>query len=142
MTDYPSLPEQGKNLAKFALDVIKNAMGSNTLFVSDEIREQRLETCRGCEWYDEKQVRCKHCGCFLNEKTKFSLDSCPIGKWKESDRDWMNGGFEKFLDEIKQKESNQSDANHPVFPTHPELDDVYEWRDMSWKWNGAIWMIM
>ena len=65
MTEYPSLPDQGKNLAKFTFEVLKKAMSSNALFVSDEVKEERLKICRTCEYYDPDQVRCKHCGCFL-----------------------------------------------------------------------------
>jgi hypothetical protein len=102
MPEYPSLPEQGKNLAKFTFDVMKKALQSGeALMVSNEIKEQRLTICRSCEYYDASQVRCKHCGCFLEHKTSFALDSCPIDRWKESDTDWMNGNYEKFLESLQ-----------------------------------------
>ncbi len=100
---YPSLPEQGKNLAKFSFDLIKNALQGGGLIVSAEVQAQRLETCKTCEWYDDTQTKCKHCGCFLPVKVSFALDSCPVGKWKENEETWMN---EKF-DEIMKKTQEQ-----------------------------------
>jgi hypothetical protein len=136
MTDYPSLPEQGKNLAKFTFEVVKQALSSNALFVSPEIKQQRLEICSTCEYYDAKQVRCKHCGCYLDHKTNFALDSCPIDKWIESDSDWMNGKFEEVKDKV---EGNEPISDGPQFPVKPEIGDVYEWNDNQWQWNGEMW---
>ena len=100
---YPSLPEQGKNLAKFSFDLIKNALQTGALIVSAEVQAQRLEICKSCEWYDDTQTKCKHCGCFLPAKVSFALDSCPVQKWTENEETWMN---EKF-DEIMKKTEEQ-----------------------------------
>ncbi len=102
--DYPSLLEQGKNLAEFSFELIKKAVQTGALQVSDEIKNQRLEICRQCEKYDEKQVRCTECGCFLEGKASFSLDSCPLGKWKESNKDWMNEKFDSVIEDMKKNE--------------------------------------
>jgi hypothetical protein len=137
MTEYPSLPEQGKNLAKFAFEVVKNAMQSEALFVSDEVKESRLEACRSCEWYDASQGRCKHCGCFLEHKARFALDSCPIDKWVESDTDWMNGKYDEVLESMQAPDESKG----PRFPAEPELNDTYTWNETTWTWNGAMWDI-
>ena len=100
---YPSLPEQGKNLAKFSFDLIKNALQTGALIVSAEVQAQRLEICKSCEHYDAEQTRCKHCGCYLPAKVSFALDSCPVQKWTENEETWMN---EKF-DEIMKKTEEQ-----------------------------------
>lgn len=42
---------------------------------------------------------------FFRSETGFSLDSCPLGKWKESKTDWIN---EKFGDLIENMEKNES----------------------------------
>jgi uncharacterized paraquat-inducible protein A len=80
---YPSLSEQGKNLAKFSFDLVKNALRSGALMVSTEIKTQRLEICKSCEWYDDnnEQSKCKKCGCFMILKTKLEVAKCTIGKW-------------------------------------------------------------
>ena len=138
MTDYPSLPEQGKNLAKFAFEVVKNAMQSEALFVSDEVKEQRLAICRTCSYYDPEQVRCKHCGCMLESKTKFALDSCPIDSWKESDTDWINGKYDDVLESLQPQDETKA-RRYPRFPRNPQLNDQYTWNDMTWTWNGSLW---
>ena len=100
---YPSLPEQGKNLAKFSFDLIKNALQTGALIVSAEVQAQRLEICKSCEWYDDTQTKCKHCGCFLPAKVSFALDSCPVQKWTENEETWMNEKFDKVMDNIENK---------------------------------------
>jgi hypothetical protein len=98
---YPSLSEQGKNLAKFSFDLIKNALQSGALIVSAEVQAQRLEICKVCEHYDAEQTRCKHCGCYLTAKISFALDSCPVQKWTENEETWMNENFNKVMDNIE-----------------------------------------
>jgi len=104
---YPSLPEQGKNMAKFVWDVFRHTMkDQESLFVSDKVAEERVKICQQCEWYDAAQHRCKECGCYLAPKVKFSLESCPIGSWSEDNQDWMNGGFEEVMKKIEEQEGN------------------------------------
>ncbi len=82
--DYPSLPEQARNLAQFSFEVVKDVVGNSgasKLYATDAVFDQRLDTCKTCEYYDEKQVRCRHCGCWLKYKARFKEGHCPIGKW-------------------------------------------------------------
>ena len=105
--EYPSLPEQGKNMAKFVWDLFQHTMqNSESLFVSDEVAEERIKICQKCEWYDAVQNRCKECGCHLGPKVKFGLESCPIGSWSAHDDEWINGGFEKVVEEMKKQETD------------------------------------
>ena len=104
--NYPSILQQGKNLAEFSFDLIKHAIQTGALQVSDEVKNQRLETCRNCDKYDADQVRCIECGCFLEAKTGFALDSCPLGKWVESDKDWMEEKFGSLIEKMEKNESN------------------------------------
>jgi hypothetical protein len=103
--EYPSLVQQGKNLAEFSFELIKNALTTGALHVSDEVKNQRLEICRKCDKYDPEQIRCIECGCFLEHKAQFSLDSCPLGKWGESNEDWMNEKFDALIENMKKNES-------------------------------------
>jgi hypothetical protein len=45
----------------------------------------RLETCKGCEFWDESGFantgRCKKCGCSTQAKLRMATEKCPIGKW-------------------------------------------------------------
>ena len=92
--EYPSVPEQGKNLAKFTLNVFQNIFQGQPLFTTEEVINQRMSICKTCDWYDESQNRCKHCGCMLEHKVKFALDSCPLKKWDIDENTW-NEAFEK-----------------------------------------------
>ena len=62
---YPSLAEQGKNLASFSFEILKKALRGEALTVSPEVKNQRLEICRNCDEYDAEQIRCMNCGCML-----------------------------------------------------------------------------
>lgn len=138
--EYPSLPEQGKNLAKFTFEVVKQVMMQNqeSMFVSPEVRDNRMATCKECPYYDDRQVRCRHCGCFLEHKIKFAIDSCPLGKWKESDEDWIRNGFEEVVEKLNNPPQPEEEI-HPLFPFEAEIGEEYSWKGHTWKWNGAIW---
>ena len=98
---YPSLPQQGKNLASFTWDMLKYAMqNQEAFFVTDEVYDQRISICKKCDWYDEKQHRCKECGCWLDQKAKISLDSCPIGKWSEDKEGWVKDKFDGIMKDL------------------------------------------
>lgn len=82
--EFPSLPEQGKNLAKFTFEVVKDVISvtqKRDVYVNEEKKKERMEHCKKCEFYHERQNRCKHCGCWLEHKVKFTISECPIGKW-------------------------------------------------------------
>lgn len=81
MNTFPSLPEQGKNLAKFSFEVVKNTLSisPNPVLSTEEEQQQRLSICNECEYYTMK--RCMHCGCFMEQKVKFNISTCPINKW-------------------------------------------------------------
>lgn len=149
---YPSLSEQGSNLAKFSFELVKRAFQGQALTVSQEVKESRLSICRTCEWYDPAQTRCKHCGCFLEEKARFALDSCPVGKWKESDEDWNNGNFEEllkmmetepFIEQQTEPEILEVDEELEMveFPEDPSLDQEFVIQGITWKWNGIHWEV-
>lgn len=84
--DYPSLIDQGKNLVKFSHKLInhiqKVSSSEESLSISDEIYNQRIEVCKTCPKYDKEQHRCKECGCFLEVKAKFIFEECPLQKWQ------------------------------------------------------------
>lgn len=81
MSEFPSFSDQAQNLTKLIQDVILDAVKGNQIFSSDEIQQQRMTVCKVCEYYHEEQVRCKECGCFLEDKTSYSAAVCPVGKW-------------------------------------------------------------
>ncbi len=44
-------------------------------------RSDRLEICRGCEFFNKLTTQCNKCGCIMSVKTLFQENTCPIGKW-------------------------------------------------------------
>ena len=148
-SEYPSLPEMGSNLAKFAFELLQKSMKGDVLWVSDEIANERLNICKGCEYYDPNQNRCLHCGCFLEHKVKWSLDSCPINKWACSDDAWMNGKFEEVYNHVKLGTDPQITFNHnytsekPNFPNEntTPIGFVHVENDMMWKFTGNSWEV-
>lgn len=141
MTDYPSIPEQGKNLAKFTYQVLKKAMSGDNLLVSEKVYQQRMSICRKCEYFDKSQLRCKHCGCFLQQKARVALDSCPIHKWKEVDDSWDEEEYEQLVSQAQEQEEQKKQQNYkyPLFPRDVPVGYVFEWMNCQWVWNGVKW---
>lgn len=66
------------------------------MFVSKKVKQDRLDTCKKCEFYRNflllkkpkwtKGARCAKCKCFLDAKTTLTkkfFGVCPLDKWKE-----------------------------------------------------------
>ena len=52
--------------------------------VSEEIREERYDTCKGCPAFNPDSKRCTECGCFMEAKTWVGGNPnflCPLKKW-------------------------------------------------------------
>ena len=78
-TVKPGLLEMGKNLMKTGAQAIANGK------VSEEIRDERYETCKNCPFFIEDSKRCSECGCFMEAKTWIGGDPkqlCPKKKWE------------------------------------------------------------
>lgn len=103
MSEYPSLPDQGKNLAKFGWDMLQHVFKNQdkTLFVSEEVYQERTEICKSCDRFDAQQSRCMECGCFIPAKAKMILDSCPMDKWKADELSW-NEKFNNIVKDIEE----------------------------------------
>lgn len=143
--DFSFLSEQGKNLAEFTFEVLKRATanGGASLVVSDKIQRERLEICKNCPFYDDLKHLCKRCGCNIGTKVKFSLDSCPIDKWQQSNEDWIREEYENIFNNLD-KEIPKNIPTEPVFPNPNEHNlnpgDRYEWNYKQWEWNGNEWI--
>ena len=146
MSEYPSLPEQGANLSKFIFEIIKKSVRGDALLVSEEVQAERMEICRTCEYFDPQQVRCRHCGCWLEQKTKYALDSCPLEKWTMSDKDWTEGKFDEVVQHIQ---NGTEPVNYQEAPKPPPFPDVlaeeippgyiFEYDDVKWVFDGKTW---
>jgi hypothetical protein len=84
--EFPSLVEQGKNLAKSVKNVAKDVIAGGPVVAPFEVAKKRLKTCKKCEYYYESTMgtdhdRCTSCGCFIIAKVNVASSECPIGKW-------------------------------------------------------------
>ena len=53
--------------------------------VSNQIREERMETCRQCPSFIKESKRCSECGCFMEAKSWVAGNPdtlCPLQKWE------------------------------------------------------------
>jgi hypothetical protein len=73
----PSKMKMAKNLAIASKDHVKDSFAQ----AQEELQAERLEICKGCEFYIPEQDRCGKCGCFLKSKSAWKSSKCPIGKW-------------------------------------------------------------
>ncbi len=83
--NFPSKGDQGKNLAKFTMSVVKDVViggiGSDNIFVDSTVQNKRMDLCRSCEYYNKSSNRCQQCGCWMIQKIKFKVSTCPIERW-------------------------------------------------------------
>lgn len=52
--------------------------------VSEEIRNERYDTCKACPAFIKDSKRCSECGCFMEAKTWIGGNKdllCPLKKW-------------------------------------------------------------
>lgn len=77
----PSIVEQ----AKSAVTAVAKFAKSGLEITAPEILENRLEICKGCEWWDGAALnnsgRCKKCGCSTWAKLRMASEKCPLDKW-------------------------------------------------------------
>ncbi len=52
-------------------------------YVADKVYEQRLATCRGCNFL--RGQNCIKCTCFVKIKNWFPDEECPMGKWNKAE---------------------------------------------------------
>jgi len=78
---FPKKSQQIKNLAGTLGNVAWGAAKGNGIFVPDEVKKSRMSMCRSCPFFSKSDIRCKHCGCYLETKTSLKAAKCPINKW-------------------------------------------------------------
>lgn len=77
-TVKPSVGQMAKGLVKVAGQALANGR------VSEEIRNERYDTCKSCPFFIEDSKRCSECGCFMEAKTWVGGNPdalCPKKKW-------------------------------------------------------------
>lgn len=78
-----SLLKKFKYAIETAKDVAVDAIKGEDLLVSKEEKDNRMDTCKGCEHYTVvcDAPRCNECGCFALLKTELKAAKCPLKKW-------------------------------------------------------------
>ena len=71
----PIRPKTGIDLLKAGRDIALRK------FVPEEVKQNRLEICHGCEHWNKVNNQCKECGCQMRVKTSLSSSHCPLNKW-------------------------------------------------------------
>jgi len=79
--NFPSRFQQAKNLAQTVGKVAWTAAQGDGVFVSDDVKQSRMRICKSCPHFSRSDVRCLHCGCYLEAKTSLKASKCPIDKW-------------------------------------------------------------
>jgi hypothetical protein len=63
------------------IQALKKHINDNGEKVSPSAQLIRYNTCVQCPYFRNLTQQCKKCGCFVNLKTWWKSESCPIGKW-------------------------------------------------------------
>lgn len=61
------------------LDVIKDKVTNNLIYVEKEEMQERLKICQPCD--DHRLGMCTNCGCIIEFKVRYAKSSCPKGLW-------------------------------------------------------------
>jgi len=71
----PSLFKQAKNFAKSVTRHVANGAQN----APPHVKRSRLEICNSCDKLQGS--RCSECGCFVEAKTGWASEACPLAKW-------------------------------------------------------------
>jgi len=73
----------------------------NKFFVSDEVYKDRIDICKGCDYYFRPTGSCKICLCFMSIKARISLMECPQKYWsKTKELEQPEGIPEELIEEV------------------------------------------
>lgn len=61
------------------LDVIKDKVTNNLIYVDAQVMKDRLALCRGCP--SMTLGMCTECGCIVEFKVRYAKSNCPLTKW-------------------------------------------------------------
>lgn len=75
----PNIIEKASNFANSIIKHISNGM----VKASDSVKQERMNICKSCPFFNSENTTCNKCGCFLEVKTGWASEKCPEGKWLE-----------------------------------------------------------
>jgi len=64
-----------KNLTKASRDIFMRK------FVSEDIKQIRMDICMMCPSWEHTNNRCTECGCQMRIKASLKSSECPLKKW-------------------------------------------------------------
>jgi len=75
-------PNMFRKAANFARGSVDHA-ASGFENVSENVKSHRMKICNNCEFMigSSHNPVCSRCGCYLNLKTSWASQSCPVEKW-------------------------------------------------------------
>ena len=69
------------NKKKFDLRTLSTNL-KKLIIYDQSIIDNRMDICRGCEFYFKATGQCTICKCIAKLKTRISVEVCPKQKWK------------------------------------------------------------
>jgi hypothetical protein len=110
--DFPSLFVQAENLVKQAISSGTDALKGKPLVASTEKAKARLDICAACEFFH--QGRCLKCGCFMNKKAHLESARCPINKWGDLQKLYLQNSISVSINDfpLQERETIIAIANH------------------------------
>lgn len=102
------LGEKLKNFANFSWEILNyiNENGVDSLMVSDKVYAQRYKICEGCEHFLKRRKECLECGCYVPQKARVILDSCPLDKWTAHRESWEDQ-IQKISEKLDKKKESE-----------------------------------
>lgn len=110
------------------------------IILDQKYQEERLRICRGCPEYDAQKIQCKQCGCPLGTKTMYGHESCPIGKWKDDNRTFVEEKFPHMAKYLDHELAVERGPAEPTFPENPKENDLFQWNFFWWAFYGGEWI--
>ena len=83
--DITELFNRAKNLTNSTINHAVNGF----INVNEKVKQERLDICRSCDKFNSQNTTCNECGCFLNIKTSWASEKCPLDKWLALTSDQM-----------------------------------------------------
>jgi len=72
----------------------------NKFFVTDEVYNDRIKICKGCNYYFKPTGSCKICLCFMSIKARISLMECPQKYWLKTKELQTNDIPDELIQEV------------------------------------------
>ncbi len=69
------------NLLRSLSRISRSALGRQRVIASKDVLDGRIDRCITCAMFEASSRQCRKCTCFVDVKTLFAPESCPLKKW-------------------------------------------------------------